>query len=44
VVGYSLLMGRDDSGTLAGLKAHRRVLIDPKKGAPRLSFACDART
>src|SRR6202171_6747901 len=23
-------MGRDDSGTLAGLKAHRRELIDPK--------------
>ena len=30
VVGYSLLMGRDDSGTLAGLKAHRQELIDPK--------------
>jgi adenylate cyclase len=30
VVGYSLLMGRDDSATLAGLKAHRRDLIDPK--------------
>ena len=30
VVGYSLLMGRDDSATLAGLKAHRRELIDPK--------------
>jgi adenylate cyclase len=30
VVGYSRLMGRDDSGTLAGLKAHRRELIDPK--------------
>jgi adenylate cyclase len=29
VVGYSLLMGRDDSATLAGLKAHRRELIDP---------------
>jgi hypothetical protein len=29
-VGYSLLMGRDDSATLAGLKAHRRELIDPK--------------
>src|SRR3989442_9206479 len=28
--GYSRLMGRDDSGTLAGLKAHRRELIDPK--------------
>ena len=30
VVGYSLLMGRDDSATLAGLNAHRRDLIDPK--------------
>src|SRR5437016_5038935 len=30
VVGYSLLMGRDDSATLAALKAHRRELIDPK--------------
>ena len=30
VVGYSLLMGRDDSATLAGLKAHRRELFDPK--------------
>ena len=30
VVSYSLLMGRDDSATLAGLKAHRRELIDPK--------------
>jgi len=30
VVGYSLLMGRDDSATLAGLKAHRRELTDPK--------------
>jgi len=33
VVGYSLLMGRDDSATLAGLKAHRRELIDPKIAA-----------
>jgi len=30
VVGYSLLMGRDDSATLAALKAHRRELIDLK--------------
>ena len=28
VAGYSLLMGRDESATLAGLKAHRRELID----------------
>lgn len=30
VVGYSRLMGRDESGTLAALKAHRRELVDPK--------------
>jgi class 3 adenylate cyclase/tetratricopeptide (TPR) repeat protein len=30
VVGYSRLMGRDEGGTLAALKAHRRELIDPK--------------
>src|SRR5258706_12655804 len=29
VVGYSLLMGRDDSATLAGLKAHWQELLDP---------------
>jgi len=29
VAGYSRLMGLDDSGTLAALKAHRRELIDP---------------
>jgi TolB-like protein/class 3 adenylate cyclase len=30
VVGYSRLMGRDEAGTLARLKALRRELIDPK--------------
>jgi adenylate cyclase len=30
VVGYSRLMGIDEEGTLARLKAHRRELIDPK--------------
>ena len=30
VAGYSRLMGMDDSGTLAALKAHRRELIDSK--------------
>jgi len=30
VAGYSRLMGQDDSGTLAALRAHRRDLIDPK--------------
>ena len=30
VAGYSRLMGADEAGTLACLKAHRRELIDPK--------------
>src|ERR1700687_4270241 len=30
VAGYSRLMGMDEEGTLAQLKRHRRVLIDPK--------------
>ena len=30
VVGYSRLMGEDEEGTLAALKAHRAALIDPK--------------
>ena len=30
VAGYSRLMGRDESGTLAALKALRRAVIDPK--------------
>src|SRR5712692_8586511 len=30
VVGYSRLMGADEEGTLAQLRAHRRALIDPK--------------
>ena len=29
VAGYSRLMGVDEEGTLAALKAHRRELIDP---------------
>jgi TolB-like protein/class 3 adenylate cyclase/Tfp pilus assembly protein PilF len=29
VVGYSRLMGADEEGTLAALKAHRKELIDP---------------
>ncbi|MDH3692325.1 MAG: adenylate/guanylate cyclase domain-containing protein, partial [Gammaproteobacteria bacterium] len=29
VVGYSRLMGADESGTLARLKVHRKELIDP---------------
>src|SRR6266851_4209395 len=30
VAGYSRLMGADEEGTLAELKAHRRALVDPK--------------
>jgi class 3 adenylate cyclase len=30
VTGYSRLMGLDEEGTLAQLKAHRHALIDPK--------------
>jgi adenylate cyclase len=30
VAGYATLMGADEEGTLSGLKAHRRELIDPK--------------
>ena len=30
VAGYSRLMGEDEEGTLARLKAHRRELIDPE--------------
>jgi len=30
VAGYSRLIGTDEEGTLAALKAHRRELIDPK--------------
>jgi TolB-like protein/class 3 adenylate cyclase/Flp pilus assembly protein TadD len=30
VVGYSRLMGEDEAGTLAALRAHRAALIDPK--------------
>jgi adenylate cyclase len=29
VVGYSRLMGADEVGTLAALKAHRREVVDP---------------
>jgi adenylate cyclase len=29
VVGYSRLMGRDEAGTLARLRAHRKELIEP---------------
>ena len=32
MVGYSRLMGADEAGTIARLKAHRKELIDPKFG------------
>jgi adenylate cyclase len=32
VAGYSRLMGQDEAGTLARLRAHRREFIDPKIG------------
>jgi TolB-like protein len=32
VVGYGLLMGADEEGTLTRLKAHRRLLVDRKLG------------
>jgi len=35
VAGYSRLMGADEEGTLARLKAHRRALFDPKIGEHR---------
>jgi len=30
IAGYSRLMGVDEEGTLRGLKAHRKQLVDPK--------------
>ena len=30
IAGYSRLMGGDEEGTLSQMKAHRRVLVDPK--------------
>src|SRR5215472_4522166 len=35
VAGYSRLIGADEEGTLARLKAHRRDLLDPKIGEHR---------
>ncbi len=35
VAGYSRLMGVDEEGTLAPLKAYRRELIDPKNAEHR---------
>ena len=33
VVGYSRLMGSDEGGTLAALKAHRATVFDPAVAA-----------
>jgi adenylate cyclase len=35
VAGYSRLMGADEEGTLAALRAHRREILDPKIAAHR---------
>jgi adenylate cyclase len=35
VVGYSRLMGEDEAGTLARLKAHRKELVEPEIAARR---------
>jgi adenylate cyclase len=35
VAGYSRLMGRDEEGTLARLKSHRKMLVDPAIAAHR---------
>jgi adenylate cyclase len=35
VAGYSRLMGRDEEGTLANLKSHRKTLVDPAIAAHR---------
>ena len=35
VVGYSRLMGEDEAGTLARLKAHRAEFVDPETPVPR---------
>src|ERR1041385_3010173 len=35
VAGYSLLMGRDEEGTLTQLKAFRKTLVDPTIAAHR---------
>ena len=43
VVGYSRLMGVDETGTLEALRAHRSELIDPKIAEPCVSLVgCNA--
>ena len=37
VVAYSRLMGNDEAGTLAALKAHRAELFDPMVAAHKAS-------
>ena len=43
VAGYSRLMGADEEGTLARLKALRRELAAPKPHFSRASLRCPAR-
>ena len=38
VAGYSRLIGVDEEGTLARLKAHRSVLIDPRASSSLTSL------
>ena len=47
VAGYSRLMGRDESGTLATLKVLRREIVDPPiaaHGGQIGAFCCHGRT
>ena len=40
VVGYSRLMGADEEGTLARLKALRRGLVDPERRSRNTLAGC----
>ena len=40
IVGYSRLMGLDETGALAALKKHRKELIEAKTSRCRGSIAC----
>jgi adenylate cyclase len=44
VVGYSRLMNSDEIGTLAALKAHRRMLVDPAIAGSLSRHPCQSRT
>ena len=43
VAGYSRLMGRDESGTLAALKAIRQEVVDPAIASARRAHRQDHR-